>query len=363
MLDTTALVITSISAPNAVLSACAKGSSNHGADFIVIGDTKSPAGFDLPGCDFWSIERQRTMASRLASLLPERHYARKNLGYLVAMERGAKVIIETDDDNLPYEEFWRERAVRQRAHLLSNGDWVNVYRHFTDAPIWPRGFPLEQIHNSLKPLDLRNEQEVFCPIQQGLADDNPDVDAIYRLTMTLPQRFTGSANIALGRGSWSPFNSQNTTWFQEAFPLLYIPSYCSFRMCDIWRSFIALRICWANDWGVLFHSTTVSQERNDHDLLKDFADEIPGYLNNTKICEALAALRIEKGAEFIGENLRKCYEVFIRLGLVASDEMQLLDAWLTDLDTLRPGQGQHLTAGCAPGVPLDTGVYLTGGTQ
>lgn len=336
MLHKTSLVITSISAPNPVLASCAEGSSRCGIDFIVIGDTKSPPGFHIPGCDFWSIERQRSMPSRLAAILPERHYARKNLGYLVAMERGAEVIVETDDDNFPLAPFWEERVPLQRAVLHEEGNWINVYRYFTDVPIWPRGFPLEAVRNPVPPPDARGEREIYCPIQQGLADENPDVDAIYRLTMDLPQRFSGTAKIALGKGSWSPFNSQNTTWFREAFPLLYIPSWCSFRMCDIWRSFVALRICWANGWGVLFHGPTVCQERNEHDLLKDFGDEVPGYLNNARICAELAALDITAGVENIGENLRKCYGAFIRLGLVGEQEMALLDAWLADVCALLP---------------------------
>jgi hypothetical protein len=334
MFNNTALVITSISTPNAVLAACAEGSKAHGVDFIVVGDTKSPPDFQLPGCDFWGIERQRSLSSSLASILPERHYARKNLGYLIAMKRGAEVIIETDDDNSPYEDFWKERASLQRTNLLVNRDWINVYRFFTDALIWPRGFPLEHIRKPMVTLDSKDENDLYCPIQQGLADDNPDVDAIYRLTMPLPQRFSCGNSIALSKGSWSPFNSQNTTWFKEVFPLLYIPSYCSFRMCDIWRSFVALRICWANDWGVLFHGPTVCQERNDHDLLKDFADEVPGYLNNTKICEHLATLNIKKGVDNIGDNLRKCYQELISLDLVKGDELQLLDAWLADICSL-----------------------------
>jgi hypothetical protein len=34
---------------------------------------------------------------------------------------------------------------------------------------------------------------------------------------------------------------------------------------------------WENGWHILFHGATVRQERNDHDLMRDFADEIPGY--------------------------------------------------------------------------------------
>ena len=155
-----------------------------------------------------------------------------------------------------------------------------MFKFFSDALIWPRGFPLEHIQTS-KNIEDGLEQTIVSPIHQGLADLNPDVDAVYRLVKTLPQSFSQNAPIALGEGSWSPFNSQNTTWFKDAFPLLYIPSYCSFRMCDIWRSFVALRICCANDWPVLFHAATVYQERNEHDLLRDFRDEIEGYLHNS----------------------------------------------------------------------------------
>lgn len=334
MFRKTALIITSISTPNSVLRAFAEGSEKHGIDFIVIGDTKSPPDFYIDGCDFWSIERQKDLPLRLAAMLPERHYSRKNLGYLLAMERGAEVIIETDDDNFPYETFWGKRASLHEANLILNADWINIYQYFTSTPIWPRGFPLEHILKPLTPLDKLNKREIYCPIQQGLADGNPDVDAIYRLTMPLPQRFTLAGNIALSTGSWSPFNSQNTTWFVDAFPLLYIPSYCSFRMCDIWRSFIALRICWANNWGVLFHGPTVYQERNEHDLLHDFSDEIPGYLKNSKICEELGSLNIIKGVDNISDNLRICYETFIKFDLIHKNEAQLLDAWLTDVRIL-----------------------------
>ena len=94
----TTLVITSIASPNKVLQACAAGCREHDIDCIIIGDRKSPADFSLAGCDYWSLERQLDSAITLARLLPEGHYSRKNLGYLIAMQRGAEVIIETDDD-------------------------------------------------------------------------------------------------------------------------------------------------------------------------------------------------------------------------------------------------------------------------
>lgn len=323
----TALVITSISSPNHVLQACAAGCQKHGIDFIVVGDRKSPADFQLDGCDYWSLERQLSSDLPLARLLPEGHYSRKNLGYLIAMGRGAKVIIETDDDNLPLEDFWGERSMAHNARRVAGAGWVNPYRYFSDEDIWPRGFPLDQIKSTPPPAE--SAASSCAPIQQGLTDGNPDVDAIYRLTRPLPVTFRQELPLALGPGCKAPFNSQNTTWFREAFPLLYLPSTCSFRMTDIWRSFIAQKICHANGRDVLFHSATVVQERNPHNLMTDFRDEISGYLGNADICRQLDALEIKPGAEQIPDALVKCYDACISGGFIDKSESSLLESWLT----------------------------------
>ena len=76
---------------------------------------------------------------------------------------------------------------------------------------------------------------------------------------------------------------------------MYLPAYCSFRMTDIWRSFVAQRIAWENGWNVLFREATVRQRRNPHDLMRDFRDEVPGYVANREICAALQALELEPG--------------------------------------------------------------------
>jgi len=322
----TALVITSIASPNQVLRACAAECQRHGIEFIVIGDRKSPVGFRLDGCDYWNIERQLESGPRLARQLPEGHYSRKNIGYLLAMERGAEVIIETDDDNLPQAGFWEQRTRVHEARKVTGGGWVNPFSYFTDEKIWPRGFPLEEL--TTLPVPATAAESSTSPIQQGLTDSNPDVDAIYRLTRTLPITFRTEQPLALSAGARAPFNSQNTTWFSEVFPLLYLPSTCSFRMTDIWRSFIAARICLANSWDILFHKATVSQQRNPHDLMDDFRDEISGYLGNADICRKLEDLDIKSGVEHIPDGMMQCYAAFVSNGLLRPSEMSLLKSWL-----------------------------------
>lgn len=56
---------------------------------------------------------------------------------------------------------------------------ANTYAHFGFPHIWPRGYPLDQIRPEA-------QQERFSRLQarplilQGLADKDPDVDAIFR---------------------------------------------------------------------------------------------------------------------------------------------------------------------------------------
>lgn len=327
----TAIVVTSISAPNRSLRALAEGAQAHDWNFFVMGDTKSPAEFQLDGCDFYAVDRQQSTGLKYAELCPTRSYTRKNIGYLLAIRSGAPMIIETDDDNIPRSEFWGDRRLSVEAPTLTSGGWVNVYSYFCDVTMWPRGLPLDAVHDQHPAFDTLPVSRLDCPIQQGLADGDPDVDAVYRLLLPLPQNFRRDRRMILGTRSWCPFNSQNTSWWPEAYPLLYLPAHCSFRMTDIWRSFVAQRIAWANGWSILFHEPTVWQDRNDHYLMRDFADEVPGYLNNRAMGAALAELDLKAGTENLGENLRTCYKTLVERGWVGAAEMDLLDAWLADL--------------------------------
>ncbi len=330
------LIITSInSSENSVLKNYAKLCSEKSVGFILAGDTKSPSNFDLPGCEFLSIEVQKKLPFTLSKLLPDRNYAKKNLAYLSAIQKGYAVLIETDDDNLPMDDFWNSRHSNIDGDFLINKSWVNIYKYFSEANIWPRGFPLNKIKDKVQVIEEGKTKNLFCPIQQGLVDENPDVDAIYRLTSELPHDFKKREPVILGSESFCPFNSQNTTWFKEAFPLLYLPSYCSFRMTDIWRSFIAQRILWTCDWNLAFHSSNVFQKRNDHNLLKDLEDEIQGYLHCELFMDTLRNVEMKKGVEYISENLILSYKALIEKNLMDKRELDLLEAWVSDLGKLK----------------------------
>lgn len=330
------VVVTTIFPPTRGTRALSEGLQRNGGTLWILGDVKGPAEYSLPAARFVPIEEQRQLPFALARKLPERHYGRKNLGYLLAAQTGASFLVETDDDNIPRESFWQAREVERACQVATRTGWCNVYRYFTSEFIWPRGFPLERLQEVGEGLEP-GRQTHSAYVQQGLADENPDVDAVYRLTRPLPVSFeTAREPVFLSEGVWCPFNSQNTTFFREAFPLLYLPSHCSFRMTDIWRSFVAQRCLWSMGSGVLFHSATVFQERNEHDLLRDFADEVSGYLANAKICALLDGLVLEPGVapEAVCGNLRLCYEMLVREGILPQEELELVSAWIEDMSAL-----------------------------
>jgi hypothetical protein len=328
----TALVVTSIHPPNAALRELAAGCGENHWDFILAGDTKSPPDFHIDGCRFLSIESQAHSGLRLAEVCPERSYTRKNIGYLEAIRSGASVIVETDDDNHPRGAFWTPRSEEMSCRTVEADAWVNAYQYFCDKFIYPRGLPLA--HARDQGPEPGPPAMVSSPIHQGLADEDPDVDAVYRMLFPLPFRFDRDRGPVLLQGNaWCPFNSQNTTFFRSAFPLLYLPAACSFRMTDIWRSFVAQRVLHHLGNGVLFHGPSVWQERNDHDLHRDFIDELPGYTHNSRIREVLMEISFD-GIDSIPRMMECCYEEMMSRGWIGALEESLLKAWLEDLDVI-----------------------------
>jgi STELLO glycosyltransferases len=330
----TAIVVTTIQEPTDSMRVLAHQATAHRLQWIVIGDQKGPASFTLAPAELVSLEEQRALSFKIARLLPEKHYARKNLGYLLAISRGCDCIYETDDDNAPTE-AWQVRTLQTEVRKMarkSDASWVNVYSAYTTEFVWPRGLPLNRARQgNARDFEIAAVPvRATAPIQQGLVNGSPDVDAIWRLMFDREFSFEDFPNISLPRGLWSPFNSQNTWWWEEAFPLLYLPSYCSFRMTDIWRSLVAQRCLWELGYELEFHHADVRHARNEHDLMHDFEQEIVGYLRNDEIRRILESCDLRFGKSHLKDNLLRCYEALVRADVILTEELALVGAWLED---------------------------------
>ncbi|KAI9241338.1 MAG: hypothetical protein BYD32DRAFT_433235 [Podila humilis] len=216
------IVVTTINQPTAAMELLC---TLEGWNMVVVADRKSPAEWTCGSCVYLSIQDQKCLGYGIVEVTPTDAYTRKNIGYLWAIQQGATKVFDTDDDNIPTGkniifENSTESVVGYRSD--NEGKSVNIYAHFGRPDIWPRGFPLQEIdmrrptsylpeYESL-PEQVRNILSPPMMIQQGLADLDPDVDAIFRLThvQELKQvKFCKkSPSIRLSPGTFCPFNSQ-----------------------------------------------------------------------------------------------------------------------------------------------------------
>ena len=320
------IIITSINPPTKALRAF---SQLQDWQVVVVADLKTPLDWQLENVKVLTVEEQSTLPLQTPKLLPWNHYARKNIGYLYALMNGAELIYETDDDNIPYdawESFFPLDLEVEVERCSDSTKFVNAYRHFCKDHVWPRGFPLTEVLSQWGATQtLRQNARKIAPIQQGLADLEPDVDAIYRLTVGNPITFSKNTPLYLSPGTYCPFNSQNTLWYPEAFPYLFLPVSVPSRVTDIWRGYIAQRFLHLQNKGVLFFSSSVYQERNYHNLHHDFTQEIELYTRTEELVSVLDAY----DADYSG-----IMEQLLQHQFVQQQEVALFKAWISDLAQL-----------------------------
>lgn len=329
--ETVVAVVTTIQAPTPALVRLA---SRFDGRLVVVGDRKTPSNWHHPGVEY--LPPQLEGPGPLATLLPWDHYGRKMLGYIRAVARGAQAIYDTDDDNEPTLAWDVVPFDGVFTRTPRNAGFVNIYRSFTDRRIWPRGLPLDAIANPGAVVPEASLVEAACRVGvwQLLVDGEPDVDAIYRLVDGEPCEFRKRNPIVLDYGTVCPFNSQATLVRAEIFALLYLPTTVTFRFTDILRGLVAQPIMWAAGYHLGFAPPTVVQVRNPHELMRDFADEVPMYLHASEVPDIVAHAIRGSGAS-CEENLLLAYRGLAAEGIVSDDEFPRLDRWLDELAMAR----------------------------
>jgi hypothetical protein len=326
------IVITSIFEPTEAIIAFSR---QTGYELVVVGDKKTPVDWHCENTTYLSVDQQKSLGFKLPRHLPYNHYCRKMIGYLYAMANHADIIIDTDDDNIPLPDWSFPKFVGTFPSIPGDLGFVNIYELYTSQKIWPRGLPLRHIHktHSIPVREIR-DRKTKVGVWQGLANEDPDVDAIYRLTSNRPCMFKKNGAFVLNKGTITPFNTQNTAFSKDLFVLLYLPSSVTFRFTDILRGFIAQPIMWKHGYHLGFTHATVTQKRNPHDYMKDFASEIPMYLHSEKIIDLLSMS--VSATRTMSDNLHVAYSLLCQEGIVSKTEMKCLDAWLTDCTKLLP---------------------------
>lgn len=304
---------------------------------IVVGDRKTPVDWKCDGAIYLSIEKQYDDFGDFARVIPENTYIRKMLGYVYAIIHGATAILESDDDNIAYPDSVRivDALIQTPGRVAgerwrSDNSWLNVYELFGASECWPRGFPLEFVKHLSSGAKAGIDNKPWA-ITQFLADEDPDVDAIYRIIKGHSVHFAREREFILDEGTYCPINSQATLWLPEAFALLFLPAGISDRVTDILRGYIATASLWKAGRSVAFASPIVFQRRNYHNLHNDFLQEIPLYLNANKWCQSL--LQVEK------TNIIDCYRSAIKIlfdiKAIPENNLSMYDMFLSAAGLIR----------------------------
>jgi len=135
--------------------------------------------------------------------------------------------------------------------------------------------------------------------------------------------------IVLQPFTYSPYNTQNTITYYEAFWGLYLPVTTTFRVCDIWRSFWVQRLLWDIGGQLMFGTSTIKQIRNSHSYIKDMDEEDQLYHQSGLFVRFLSSW--SSSLPTLVQRIIQLAEDIAQAGFWKSKEIEIINAWINDL--------------------------------
>ncbi|XP_033632604.1 probable glycosyltransferase STELLO2 [Asterias rubens] len=329
------IVVTTIFEPTGIMKTLG---ATSGWCMVVVADKKGPVSMDIPNIVHLTVAEQKNCRYRICQLIPWNHFSRKNIGYMYAIEHGAKVIYDTDDDNGLLADLMPDFEVHFAQHVKLDSYVWNPYPEFGPSThIWPRGFPLNRItDDTTKSLTLVGAAKgEDIGVVQYLAQHDPDVDAIYRMTYDLPYDFNlEPKRFVLPPRVLSPYNAQTTHHSQDAFWGMLLPITVHSRVSDIWRSYFTQRLLWDIGKRLSFHSPAVVQNRNAHNYLADFDSEMDLYYKADNLVKFLLGWTPSVTLASLEQRLFEMQIDLYEYGFIEAGDVALTEAWIQDLQSL-----------------------------
>jgi len=278
---------------------------HEGADVIVIIDRKTPASV-AERCEHHrrdgmrvlcpTLDEQETFLARFPSMagrIPYNTDNRRNIGFLMALDRGADVLISIDDDNFVLDDvdFVGEHLVTGQTieleSLESSDHWFNIcslLHSSTKDDIFPRGFPYFARRNE-RMIQQQRADAARVVINAGLWLSDPDVDAMTRLTQAPHIRSAEAHSIRLGENTWTPINTQNTSITRDAIPAYYyvrmgfsLGGLRIDRYGDILSGYLLAKCVKTRGDAIRIGSPIADHRRTPHNLFKDLYHELAGMV-------------------------------------------------------------------------------------
>ena len=257
---------------------------------------------------------------------------------ILTLQHGAIYIYDTDDDNIPTGRLQGFHLTSPTHSLLltTSNLTVNPYIHFGQSTLWPRGYPMDHLGKTT-PQDYKLCEMKSPSIQIGLADGDPDLDSVARLTRKLANshmniHFDPAAPLfVVPEGTYVPINSQVTMFRYKAFWSLVFPMSVTFRTADIYRGYWQQRLLWLIGDRVGNLGPIVRHDRSYHNYIDDALQEYD-LLKMGKLLEVMNRWQCTR-LHFFSCVTALAWEL-VHGGFWEREDVDLIDAWLTDLASI-----------------------------
>ena len=293
---------------------------------------------------YLSLKAQKQLGYNIIKFLKDDSYARKNIGYLFAIQHGAKEIYEIDEnlilstDNSNFLDNINDTYI---CYGVQNEEkMINPYIHFSETNIWPRGFLYKDIMTDYNKSFYYAYSSHIKPkplIYQGLINTIPDIDAIFYLSSTklkenLNITFSQNFPLLYFPGNYVPINSKNTKYLYEIFPFLMLPVTINESIADIIRGYILERFVFGYGGMIAFHNSNSYRENILANYTK-FYEEREILFHLDKILDIIKSNKL-----YTGKNPKNLlFHILMELikhDFLKLEELKIYESFLDDLSNV-----------------------------
>lgn len=315
---------------------------------IVIPDRKTPSELYLK-CKIYkdlgfniicpTLEEQDEYLKKLGAIyniIPYDSDSRRNIGYLMAYERGDEIIISVDDDNYPINSlpYFSEHEIvgntsTKQAPIETDSGWFNecnLLKFTTKTEVYARGFPY------YSRFDVKNDEihdihsKINVHINSGLWLKSPDVDAITWLGLKPQATAFKNKSLVLGKNTWTPINSQNTSLNRAVMPSYWfvkmgypVSGLSIDRYGDIFSGYFAEACAKHLGYGIRVGSPIINHVRNSHHPIKDLNYEFSCVVILEDILKWLTSVKLN------GSTYK---ETYLSLASQMEDAVQSMEGFI-----------------------------------
>lgn len=288
---------------------------------------------------FLTLKGQMKLGYHLTNYLSFNSYARKSIGYLYAIQHGAKEIFEIDEDIVILDlNSLRVNISNHNIYygIRNDSRMINPYIHFGERSIWPRGFRLSDIGYQAqnKFYTMESNHLLLTPlIYQGLINGIPDIDSIFQKTKNeIELYFSYNGPLIYFPGYFIPINSKSTKYIYDIFPFLPLAATISKEISDILRGFILQYFAWRYKGCVAYYKSNNYKKRDNISKTYNFIEEKKLFYNLDKFLYALNSnSNLNMNAI---EILFSIINNLIKFGFLGEKDLKIYRAYIDDLSNI-----------------------------